>query len=664
MFLYVYLEKDVGWGKKKKSKMSLRRKIQSGQHWDRMSESDVIGELWTVSSAVNFRSNVERLSNYSDRLDEKILPTISDVTYDDLNRDLAQVNAKISIRVVGNYLRYKYEISIHKKKKSKFFQFPRRRTYEERFQPRPITSVFTAHYSRGYFAHRANPWTYDTDYPISATREAHLRNFFQGRLSSDDTVQAVNEYYPYADVITGPDNCGDLHVHASHSYLLDFNVEFCISEFYFKSAFNSLIFQLQLLNLKRKSGPQLVELERARHEFFLNHFTSLNSKTKRDSPQGTLLRHMYNRKSVFLDLAHSAPFSKDIFFFNATRSFLKRRKGAIIHLLTNPLRYRGTGYEVSSWNPLREKLAVADDRDDDVVDDDVDDHHHRRRRPPRTTLYFVPPIPNNGHHPRPPPHRLAASRLERRRRTRTPSRPNSLTLYKPLVAPHSLQDLCSVTIRRMVSLEQYAAYPNAENFKESSLTLTKSKTASNLYRALPTILAKYLESFTKDPNSEARGMAYFRCCNTIEKTETRDRKNILLGQPPYTVTYNSRAIMRNPEHRLLRNLCLFVVDRWIEPKVQSVHFYEDLTDVTSFVYRGERIVLPHELPSGRGSRSPTFDDSSSSSGETSPSATLDGYSSLYSSLGDTSSSDRETDWETLTEEEVEEEDDGVELLVD
>ena len=117
MFLYVYLEKDVGWGKKKKkSKMSLRRKIQSGQHWDRMSESDVIGELWTVSSAVNFRSNVERLSNYSDRLDEKILPTISDVTYDDLNRDLAQVNAKISIRVVGNYSRYKYEISIHKKK--------------------------------------------------------------------------------------------------------------------------------------------------------------------------------------------------------------------------------------------------------------------------------------------------------------------------------------------------------------------------------------------------------------------------------------------------------------------------------------------------------------------------------------------------------------------
>ena len=114
MFLYVYLEKDVEG--KKKSKMSLRRKIQSGQHWDRMSESDVIGELWTVSSAVNFRSNVERLSNYSDRLDEKILPTISDVTYDDLNRDLAQVNAKISIRVVGNYLRYKYEISIHKKK--------------------------------------------------------------------------------------------------------------------------------------------------------------------------------------------------------------------------------------------------------------------------------------------------------------------------------------------------------------------------------------------------------------------------------------------------------------------------------------------------------------------------------------------------------------------
>ena len=116
MFLYVYLEKDVEG--KKKSKMSLRRKIQSGQHWDRMSESDVIGELWTVSSAVNFRSNIERLSNYSDRLDEKILPTISDVTYDDLNRDLAQVNAKISIRVVGNYLRYKYEISIHKKKKN------------------------------------------------------------------------------------------------------------------------------------------------------------------------------------------------------------------------------------------------------------------------------------------------------------------------------------------------------------------------------------------------------------------------------------------------------------------------------------------------------------------------------------------------------------------
>ena len=85
-------------GEKKKSKMSLRRKIQSGQHWDRMSESDVIGELWTVSSAVNFRSNVERLSNYSDRLDEKILPTISDVTYDDLNRDLAQVKTKISIR--------------------------------------------------------------------------------------------------------------------------------------------------------------------------------------------------------------------------------------------------------------------------------------------------------------------------------------------------------------------------------------------------------------------------------------------------------------------------------------------------------------------------------------------------------------------------------------
>ena len=112
MFLYVYLEKDVGWGKKK-SKMSLRRKIQSGQHWDRMSESDVIGELWTVSSAVNFRSNVERLSNYSDRLDEKILPTISDVTYDDLNRDLAQVKTKISIResaiICVINMRYLYE---------------------------------------------------------------------------------------------------------------------------------------------------------------------------------------------------------------------------------------------------------------------------------------------------------------------------------------------------------------------------------------------------------------------------------------------------------------------------------------------------------------------------------------------------------------------------
>ena len=117
MFLYVYLEKDVGWGKKK-SKMSLRRKIQSGQHWDRMSESDVIGELWTVSSAVNFRSNVERLSNYSDRLDEKILPTISDVTYDDLNRDLAQVKTKISIRESAIICVIKYEISIRKKKKN------------------------------------------------------------------------------------------------------------------------------------------------------------------------------------------------------------------------------------------------------------------------------------------------------------------------------------------------------------------------------------------------------------------------------------------------------------------------------------------------------------------------------------------------------------------
>ena len=119
MFLYVYLEKDVGGKKKKKSKMSLRRKIQSGQHWDRMSESDVIGELWTVSSAVNFRSNVERLSNYSDRLDEKILPTISDVTYDDLNRDLAQVKTKISIResaiICVINMRYLYT----KKKKKK-----------------------------------------------------------------------------------------------------------------------------------------------------------------------------------------------------------------------------------------------------------------------------------------------------------------------------------------------------------------------------------------------------------------------------------------------------------------------------------------------------------------------------------------------------------------
>ena len=162
-------------------------------------------------------------------------------------------------------------------------------------------------------------------------------------------------------------------------------------------------------------------------------------------------------------------------------------------------------------------------------------------------------------------------------------------------------------------------------------------------------------------------MSYFRCCNTIEKTEMRDRKNLLLGQPPCTVTYNSRAIIRNPEYRFLRNLCLFSIDHWIEPIVQSVHFYEDLTDVTSFVYRGERIVLPHALPSSRWLHSPTFDDSSSFSRETSPSATLDGYSSLYSSLGDdTSSSDRETDWETLTEEEevVEEEDDGVELLDD
>ena len=197
----------------------------------------------------------------------------------------------------------------------------------------------------------------------------------------------------------------------------------------------------------------------------------------------------------------------------------------------------------------------------------------------------------------------------------------------------------------MVSREQYVAYPNVKNFKESSLTLTKSKTVSNLYRALPTILVKYLESFTKNQNSEACGMPYFRCCYTIEKTEMRDRKNLLLGQPPYTVTYNSRAIMRNPEHRFLQNLCLFVVDCWIKPKIQSVNFYEDLTDVTSFVYRGERIVLPHALLSGKRLGSSLSSDDSSS-GETSPTVTLDGYSSLYSSL-DSSLSDREMDWETI-----------------
>ena len=224
-----------------------------------------------------------------------------------------------------------------------------------------------------------------------------------------------------------------------------------------------------------------------------------------------------------------------------------------------------------------------------MVADDDDDNRMYKFVHPRQLLFSAT---STHHHPQPPP---PPSSLQQWR----PRVPKSLALFKPLIVPHSLQDLCAITIRGMVSHEQLVAYPNVENFKESSLNLTKSKTVLNLYHALPTILAKYLESFTKNQNSEARGMSYFCCCNMIEKTEMRDRKNLLLGQPPCTVTYNSRAIMRNPEYRFLRNLCLFSIDHWIEPIVQSVHFYEDLTDVTSFVYRGERIVLPHALPSGR-----------------------------------------------------------------
>ena len=203
------------------------------------------------------------------------------------------------------------------------------------------------HYNFSFYSHRANPGLTDT-------------NFCQTHNNENGTFT-----YDYADIFTGPGNSGDLHVHTSHPFLMDANINWVFTQFYFIPAFNALIVKLQRLELSRKSGFVLNEIERRAHEFVLNHSLRYRSDSPRDHDLVTAER-LYNKNSAFLDLHHSLPFQRDLFYFNSIRTFARRFRSGNSCLLRNEKRSdfpTGAGIEIEKKaNPQNKlnPLSLAD----------------------------------------------------------------------------------------------------------------------------------------------------------------------------------------------------------------------------------------------------------------------------------------------------------------
>ena len=391
--------------------------------------------------------------------------------------------------------------------------------------------LFCQPYKREYFNHRANPGNYDKDFPITSQRAQELEEFLsmRFRILGVDPVHGLDSRYFYADTMTGPGNSGDIFVHTSHAYLLDFNVDFIFNEFYFKPAFNSLIFALQKLELSRKSDEQMVELLRAKHEFHMNFDMYRNSDTTAEFPHGMRdTADLWKKDASFLDLQHSTPYSKDTFFYNATRIHIKRKKAAIRHLVLNPLRYQEPEASVSF--ALRTDRHATSHASSFMQSEDL-----MRADNERVSHFFE---------------------LKRN--------------------PLDLQDLCALKLRRAVCIEVEKAYPNQSDFEHSQIT-----------GKLPPIIQLFCETLVFSSDREAKGTTFFRDCNSIERTERDDRCEMLESQPSHTILFNSRAIVRITEYRYLRTMCLFMMDRWTGTNGQSVHFYEDLTDATSLYNVGD-----------------------------------------------------------------------------
>ena len=96
-----------------------------------------------------------------------------------------------------------------------------------------------------------------------------------------------------------------------------------------------MICLIQHLELSKKSYEQLVELQRASHEFYVNNLVRLRSRLSKIPDWSSNPISIFNPNSFFLDLAHTLPISREIFFSNHVQLFLKRRKSLNITLLQN-----------------------------------------------------------------------------------------------------------------------------------------------------------------------------------------------------------------------------------------------------------------------------------------------------------------------------------------
>ena len=292
----------------------LRRIPASEARWNeflQINDENVIQELWTSNRAVYFRQSQEAVT-YEAIFDQ--LVDNQNFSYNDINQNLG-------------YLR-------------------NRHAKLELTQLRPI-SIFLKHYNFSFYSHRANPGLTDT-------------NFCRTHNNENGTFT-----YDYADIFTGPGNSGDLHVHTSHPFLMDANINWVFTQFYFIPAFNALIVKLQRLELSRKSGFVLNEIERRAHEFVLNHSLRYRSDSPRDHDLVTAER-LYNKNSAFLDLHHSLPFQRDLFYFNSIRTFARRFRSGNSCLLRNEKRSdfpTGAGIEIEKKaNPQNKlnPLSLAD----------------------------------------------------------------------------------------------------------------------------------------------------------------------------------------------------------------------------------------------------------------------------------------------------------------